>query len=141
MRTVLISDMHLGSSAVIDLLRRPELRRALWEEVEGANQVVLLGDAIELRDRPLSEALALARPFFAELASVIGGGRVLVVPGNHDHHLLEGWLEHRRLVAEAPLGLEQRVDVGAGPPSSSPTPGCGCVPGSTPPTATTSIGT
>jgi hypothetical protein len=33
----------------------------------------------------------------------------LVVPGNHDHHLLEGWLERRRLEGAPPLGLEQRM--------------------------------
>ncbi len=112
---MIVSDMHLGSSGAIDLLRRPELRQVLWAELEGAQQVVLLGDAIELRDRPLSEALDLARPFFAELASVIGDGQVLVVPGNHDHHLLEEWLERRRLEGAAPLGLEQRISVASGP--------------------------
>ncbi len=115
MRTVLVSDMHLGSTGAIDLLRRPDLRQTLWKELEGADEVVLLGDALELRDRPLSEALALARPFFAELGSVIGDGRVLVVPGNHDHHLLEEWLERRRLEGAPPLGLEQRIGAESGP--------------------------
>ncbi len=115
MRTVVLSDLHLGSSGAIDLLRRPDLRQVLWAELEGAERVVLLGDAIELRDRPLSEALDLARPFFAELASAIGDGQVLVVPGNHDHHLLEEWLERRRLEGAAPLGLEQRIDGASGP--------------------------
>ena len=67
MRTAVLSDLHLGSSGGIDLLRRPEHRQTLWEELEGADEVVLLGDALELRDRPLSEALDVARPFFAEL--------------------------------------------------------------------------
>jgi predicted phosphodiesterase len=115
MRTVLISDMHLGSSGAIDLLHRPDLRRTLWKELEGADEIVLLGDVVELRDRPLSEALTLARPFFAELGSVIGDGRVLLVPGNHDHHLLEEWLERRRLEGAPPLGLEQRIGAESGP--------------------------
>ncbi len=115
MRTVIVSDLHLGSSGAIDLLRRPDLRQVLWAELGGAERLVLLGDAIELRDRPLSEALDLARPFFAELGSVIGDGEVVVVPGNHDHHLLEEWLERRRLEGAAPLGLEQRIDAASGP--------------------------
>jgi predicted phosphodiesterase len=114
-RTVIVSDLHLGSSGAIDLLRRSDLRQVLWGELEGADRVVLLGDAIELRDRPLSEALDIARPFFTELASVIGAGQVLVVPGNHDHHLLEEWLEGRRLVGGQALELEQRIPVGSGP--------------------------
>jgi predicted phosphodiesterase len=115
MRTAIVSDLHLGSTGAIDLLRRPELRQVLWAELSEADQIVLLGDVIELRDRPLSEALAVARPFFAELASAIGDTPVLVVPGNHDHHLLEEWLERRRLDGAAPLGLEQRMGPGAGP--------------------------
>ncbi len=114
-RTLILSDLHLGSGGDIDLLRRPELRETLWAEVEGVDEVVLLGDAVELRDRPLAEALALARPFFDELGSAIGAGRVVVVPGNHDHHLLDDWLERRRLEGAGPLGLEQRVSVQSGP--------------------------
>jgi UDP-2,3-diacylglucosamine pyrophosphatase LpxH len=115
MRTVVLSDLHLGSSGGIDLLRRPEHRRILWAELEGADEVVLLGDAVELRDRPLSEALDLARPFFAELGSAVGDARVLVVPGNHDHHLLEEWLEQRRLEGAESLELEQRMPAESGP--------------------------
>ncbi len=50
-RTLILSDLHLGSGGDIDLLRRPELRETLWVEVEGVDEVVLLGDAVELRDR------------------------------------------------------------------------------------------
>jgi hypothetical protein len=71
---------------------------------------VLLGDAVELRDRPLPESLELARPFFDELDAVIGRRSLVVVPGNHDHHLLDGWLERRRLEGAGELGLEQRTD-------------------------------
>ena len=115
MRTIVLSDLHLGSGGDIDLLRRPELREILWAEIEGADEVVLLGDAIELRDRPLGEALELSRPFFDELGSAIGTGRVVVVPGNHDHHLLDDWLERRRLDGAGSLGLEQRVAAKSGP--------------------------
>ncbi len=117
MRTVVVSDLHLSSSGNIDLLRRAQHREALLSELQGADEVVLLGDAIELRDRPLSEALELARPFFAELGSAIGDARLLLVPGNHDHHLLEEWLEQRRLESAGPLGLEQRIPARSGPVS------------------------
>ena len=114
-RTIVLSDLHLGSGGDIDLLRRPELRQALWAEIEGVDEVILLGDVVELRDRPLPDALALARPFFDELGSALGAGRVVVVPGNHDHHLLDDWLERRRLDGDAPLGLEQRITEHSGP--------------------------
>ena len=115
MRTIVVSDLHLGSGGDIDLLRRPQVRETLWAEIQGADEVVLLGDVVELRDRPLAEALELARPFFDELGSALGAGRVLVVPGNHDHHLLDDWLERRRLSESAPLGLEQRIPFESGP--------------------------
>ncbi len=35
--------------------------------------------------------------------------------GNHDHHLLDDWLERRRLQRAGALGLEQRVSVQSGP--------------------------
>jgi predicted phosphodiesterase len=114
-RTIVVSDLHLGSGGDIDLLRRPELREVLWAEIQGADEVVLLGDAVELRDRRLAEALELAQPFFDELGSAIGAGSVVVVPGNHDHHLLDDWLERRGLEGAGPLGLEQRVPVHSGP--------------------------
>lgn len=115
MRTVILSDLHLGSSGAIDLLRRPEIRETLWAELEGADEVVLLGDVVELRDRPLPEALELAAPFFEELGAVIDGGRVVFVPGNHDHHVLDEWLERRRLDRAEPLALEQRIGIRSGP--------------------------
>jgi predicted phosphodiesterase len=114
-RTVVLSDLHLGSSGGIDLLRRPEFREPLWGALAEADEVVLLGDAVELRDLPLKAAIETARPFFDELGSVIGDGRVTLVPGNHDHHLLDGWLERRRLDGEGPLELEQRIPVEGGP--------------------------
>jgi predicted phosphodiesterase len=118
MRTAIVSDLHLGSTGAVDLLRRPELREVLWAELSEADRIVLLGDVIELRDRPLSEALELARPFFAELGEAIDDAPVLLVPGNHDHHLLEEWLERRRLDGAGPLGLEERMDPGSGPLSA-----------------------
>ena len=114
MRTVVLSDLHLGSGGDIDLLRREGLREELWSELEDADQVILLGDVIELRDRPLQAALEIARPFFEELASTASGARLVLVPGNHDHHLLEDWLEQRRLGQAGPLELEQRVPVESG---------------------------
>ena len=114
-RTVVLSDLHLGSSGAIDLLRRPAIRETLWAELEGADEVVLLGDVVELRDRPLADALECAEPFFEELGSVVGDGRVVIVPGNHDHHLLGELLEQRRLDGAEPLGLDQRIDPASGP--------------------------
>ena len=107
MRTVVVSDIHLAAGYDGDLLRRTRFRDILLGEVEGADQLVLLGDTIELRDRPLRPALDIARPFFEHLAEAVGAARVVLVPGNHDHQLVAPWLESRRLRGEGSLGLEQ----------------------------------
>jgi Calcineurin-like phosphoesterase len=116
LRTLIVSDLHLGSAGGADVLRRPELRALLLAELDGIDRVVLLGDVLELRHGPRREALAAARPFFEELGRVIGASparEVVVAAGNHDHALIEPWLARRsELPAPAPLGPEQRLEAG-----------------------------
>ena len=95
MRTLIISDLHLGSATRVDVLRRPEPRAALLEELRGVQRLVLLGDVLELRHGPRREALAAARPFFEDLGRVLGGREIVLLAGNHDHALVEPWLERR----------------------------------------------
>jgi predicted phosphodiesterase len=113
-RTLVVSDLHLAAGFDGDLVRRPRFREILLREMEGADEVVLLGDVIELRDRPLGEALEIARPFFDDLADAVGTASVVLVPGNHDHQLVAPWLERRRLDSAGPLGLEQRAEPDVG---------------------------
>ncbi len=117
MRTLIVSDLHLGSATGVDLLRRPELRAQLLEALADVDRLVLLGDLLELRHGPRREALAAARPFFEELGQVMGGPparEIVAVAGNHDHALIETWLEHRsELPAPPPLAVEQRIEAGA----------------------------
>lgn len=101
----MISDLHLGARTGTDLLGRPEVRSRLIDRLEDADEVVLLGDSIELRDRPLAEALSVATPFFEELGEALAGRRVTLVPGNHDHQLASAWLRRRH---GKPLGLDER---------------------------------
>jgi UDP-2,3-diacylglucosamine pyrophosphatase LpxH len=87
--TLLISDMHLGAKPVNDVLRSRMAREKLLPRLAQADQIVLLGDALELRQAPVEEAMEAARPFFGELGAAVAGKRVVLVPGNHDHPLLE----------------------------------------------------
>jgi len=107
-RTAIVSDLHLGGYVGEDLLRDAAIRRTLLEEVGSAEQVVLLGDVLELRELPLARVLEIARPFFEELGEAMGGGEVLLVPGNHDHRLAEPLLEGVALSPQPALGLEHR---------------------------------
>jgi hypothetical protein len=113
-RTIVISDLHLSSGNDEDLLRRAPMRELLFTRFAEADRVVLLGDVIELRDRPLAEALELARPFFEALGEALGDRELILVPGNHDHHLLVPWLEERRLHGDQTLELEHRFTPAAG---------------------------
>jgi hypothetical protein len=110
-RTLVVSDLHLGLRSGADVLRRPLARERLTARLQGVEQLVLLGDVLELRHGPVRDALAVARPVLRELGEALGdGGRVLVVPGNHDHALVAPWLEARgRSAPPPPLGLDQRV--------------------------------
>jgi len=108
--TLVISDLHLGSRARTDLLRSASMREPLMAALrDGIERLVLLGDALELRQGPLREALAAARPFFAEAGAALGPeGEIVLVPGNHDHALVVPWLERRhRDAVPAPLGLAE----------------------------------
>lgn len=107
MRTAIVSDLHLGLGNGADLLRRERFRDHLLRHLGGVERLVLLGDVLELRDRPLAETLTAASPAMATLGEALAGGEIVIVPGNHDHHLIEPWLERRTLAAEPDLGLEQ----------------------------------
>jgi hypothetical protein len=106
-RTAIISDLHLGVASDEDVLRDPDVRRLLLEEIAGADRLVLLGDAVELRNLPLGPSLARARPFFEELGETLGEVEVTLVPGNHDHRLAEPLLDGLSIAGDGTLGLEQ----------------------------------
>lgn len=96
------------------MLRRELELGALVGALAGVERLVLLGDVLELRHGPLRDALADATPVLRALGEAVGSdGEIVVVPGNHDHGLLRGWLERRD---GTPLGLESVVDWAAREP-------------------------
>jgi len=95
--TAIVSDLHLGIATGADVARLPAVRDRLVAALEGADRVLLLGDVLELRERPLAEALDHCRPLFASLGEALEGGHVTIVPGNHDYQLAEPWLSRGRL--------------------------------------------
>jgi hypothetical protein len=105
MRTAVISDLHLGSRLRMDLLRHASVRARLAAALHDVDELVLLGDAFELRDRPLGDALALAQPCLEELGGALRGRRVVLVPGNHDHRLAWDALGLARRRRRHALGL------------------------------------
>jgi Calcineurin-like phosphoesterase len=117
MRTLIISDLHLGSGSGSDVLRRDELRAPLLKALEDIDRLVLLGDVLELRHGPPRDAMAAARPFFEDLGRTLAGRELAITAGNHDHALIEPWLARRAEEhAPSPLGVEQLLE----PPGLSP---------------------
>jgi predicted phosphodiesterase len=111
MRTLIVSDLHLGSNSGADLLRRAELRAPLLEAIADVDRVVLLGDILELRHGPMREAMAAAQPFFEDVGRALDGCELLITAGNHDHALVEPWLAGRGQESEPPpLGVEQLLE-------------------------------
>jgi hypothetical protein len=111
MRTLIVSDLHLGSASESDLLRRPELRADLLAALEDVDRLVLLGDVLELRHGPLREAMDAARPFFEDIGRALDGRELVITAGNHDHALLEPWLAARGAeVDPGPLRVEQLLE-------------------------------
>ncbi|MDQ6744809.1 MAG: hypothetical protein M3Z27_02135 [Actinomycetota bacterium] len=90
----------------------PAARAALLEELTRSDRLVLLGDLMELRHAPVAAALRAAEPVLAQIGSALGtGAEVVLVPGNHDHHLLEGWYERYRGAGDWPPALEPETPV------------------------------
>jgi predicted phosphodiesterase len=110
MRTLVISDLHLGKTGHNDLLRRADLRAPLLEAIERADRLVILGDGLELREAAHREAMDVASPFFRAIGAKLGPDKELILlAGNHDHGIAAGWID-ARLQSEPSgfLGLEQR---------------------------------
>ena len=113
MRTVVVSDLHLGALDGADVARRPDALERLRGALARADRVVVLGDALELRERPVATLLQDVRPVIERLGEVVAGKRLTLVPGNHDHALAEPWLARARL-AGRPLGADNEWPVEAG---------------------------
>jgi hypothetical protein len=114
-RTLVISDLHLGARSDVDVLRRPAAQHALLGALDGVDRLVVLGDILELRHGPMNAALEAARPVLKAIGEALGpDGEVVLVPGNHDFRLVAPWLDWRSRNGPEPLALEEH----AGPKAS-----------------------
>jgi predicted phosphodiesterase len=112
MLTAIVSDLHLGSRLRIDLLRDPAVLERLLDGLRGVDRLVLLGDTLELRDRPVADVLEVSRPVLGAVGEVMRGGQVVLVPGNHDHRIAREVLAHGGGAGR--LGLANELPVPAG---------------------------
>jgi UDP-2,3-diacylglucosamine pyrophosphatase LpxH len=111
-RTLVVSDFHLGIGprhAVLELARPQE---RLLAAVAQADRLVLLGDIVELLERPARRALPVAEPVLRAIGARLDPGAELVlVPGNHDRPLIEPWLARQK----RPLQVDSAVPLDASP--------------------------
>ncbi|MCW2953908.1 MAG: hypothetical protein JWQ48_3078 [Conexibacter sp.] len=100
MRTLVISDLHLGAWTGDDLLAYDWARELLRPELERADELVLLGDMLDLLFSTMEHAFERADGLMGLLAETLAGKRVVWLAGNHDHHILV-----RRLAALVELRI------------------------------------
>jgi hypothetical protein len=92
-RTLVISDLHLGARARPGVLALAEPRRRLIEHLDGIDRLVLLGDVLEAVNR---RGMRVAEPVLREIGRSMGGdGEIVFVPGNHDRSLIRRWIRAR----------------------------------------------
>ncbi len=84
MTKIVISDTHLGSPNAT-LSDFDEFKRVLKEANNDLEEIILLGDIVDLWVKTLPEALKIALPFFRAIGE-LRPEKVVYVPGNHDHH-------------------------------------------------------
>lgn len=112
MKTLVVSDLHIGAGHGRAALDDDAVVATLASAFAAADRVVLLGDVIEMRQRPVRDALAAASRVLPRLVEGMGGdSEVVVLAGNHDHQLFGGWLTRRGAASQPPpLGLENAAD-------------------------------
>ncbi|MBA2348878.1 MAG: metallophosphoesterase [Solirubrobacterales bacterium] len=115
MRTLVISDLHLGSRLERDVLRRPAALERLCAELADVDRLVLLGDTVEMLEGRPRGALADAEPVLRAIGAAMGEDtEVILLPGNHDHALVRPWLRERRSAGKS-VGLADRVPLRSNP--------------------------
>ena len=112
-RTLVVSDLHLGARTGVDVLRQPAALDALLERLDGR------GPARPARRHARAAPRAAARGAGGRRAGAAGDRRaagdaeVVLVAGNHDHRLVAPWLEAGPRAARS--GLEERAGPDATP--------------------------
>ena len=93
-RIVVISDIHLGDPH--DILTTPESVEVLTDsilELGPVDDLVLLGDLFDFWQSPFHMALERGRELMRALFTMPNLGRLIYLPGNHDHHIFRMFYE------------------------------------------------
>jgi len=94
MRTLLVSDLHLGARLRRAVLLQDAALEALLHALATVDRLVLLGDVVELLEGRPAQAMEVAEPVLRAIGGRLDrGAEVILVPGNHDGDLVEPWLQ------------------------------------------------
>jgi 3',5'-cyclic AMP phosphodiesterase CpdA len=108
--TAIVSDLHLGTGTGADVARSLEARELLAGALAQADRVVVLGDLLELRERPIADVLEVAEATLRAIGEATAGKELVLVAGNHDYELVAPALERARRASRAPLPVEGVFD-------------------------------
>jgi len=87
-KIVALSDIHFGDQT--QLLNDPRLADRFLEVLESRGpiaEIILLGDILDLWMKTTVPAMRQARYFIDGLSRLTNVGKVLYIPGNHDHQM------------------------------------------------------
>ena len=105
-RTLVVSDLHLGARLHRAVLVRPDPLEALVGSLEDVERLVLLGDVIELLEGRPVQAMEAAEPVLRTLGARMGRDReVVLVPGNHDAALVRPFLRQHGMAPAVDASL------------------------------------
>jgi UDP-2,3-diacylglucosamine pyrophosphatase LpxH len=116
MRTLVISDLHLGTRLGRDVLRYEAALAVLRDALRDVDRLVLLGDTIELLEGRPKSAMAVAEPVLREIGRAMGPDReIVLLPGNHDRALIRRWLEAHgpSLAPDSPVPTNASAELSA----------------------------
>jgi UDP-2,3-diacylglucosamine pyrophosphatase LpxH len=95
-RLVIISDTHFGNEfAALSTDHALERLVATLAAMGDIDELVLLGDIFDFWTTTVTEAIELSRVTMSELFKLDNVGRMVYIPGNHDHHVVR--LRHTEL--------------------------------------------
>ena len=95
MRTLVISDLHLGGRLHHDVLMRPAARGRLLDAIDSVDRLVLLGDIVELIEGNPEHAMIVAEPVLRALGERLGEARGISAFRKPRRPARRGWARAR----------------------------------------------